>query len=43
MIKACPLINKFEKKINFWSIYAPFESSAKCNHHRGLVIFPACQ
>ena len=46
MIKACPLMNKFEENswgVNFWSICAPFESRAKCKRHRGSVIFPASQ
>ena len=26
MIKACPFINKFEKKNSWWSVHAPLES-----------------
>ena len=38
-------MNKLEEKklagVNFWSIYAPFENSAKCKRHRGQYILPA--
>ena len=38
MIKACPLMKNLRNKnslVSFWSIYGPFESSAKCKHHCG--------
>ena len=43
MIKACSLMNKFEKKYSWGSVFGLYMALLKVANHRGSVIFPASQ